>query len=309
MKELCPNCLVVGADPEGSILAQPENLNETDTSFYEVEGIGYDFVPTVLDRKCVDKWYKINDKESLPLARRLIRDEGLLCGGSSGAALSATIKAAKDLKEGQRCVVILPDGVRNYMTKFLSDQWMEARNLKECENLQEHWWWNEKVSKLTLDEPLIVSPTTTCSRALNVMKKHGFDQLPVIDKNGYDSYKNVVEFNQISEDFVRIQANFGRYLVEIVFFCRILVGMVTLTNLMSTIVKGKIQPNDPVNGAMMKQFSRVTKESSLGLISRILEKDSFVVVVDKDKGKNVSRWTSLRRLLSDVFAKAPLRRL
>lgn len=77
---MCPNCVIVGADPEGSILAQPEPLNESDVSFYEVEGIGYDFIPTVLDRTVVDKWYKINDKESLPLARRLIREEGLLCG-------------------------------------------------------------------------------------------------------------------------------------------------------------------------------------------------------------------------------------
>ena len=41
---------IVGVDPEGSILAEPENLNKTDVNFYEVEGIGYDFIPTVLSR-------------------------------------------------------------------------------------------------------------------------------------------------------------------------------------------------------------------------------------------------------------------
>lgn len=46
----------------------------------QVEGIGYDFLPTVLDRTVVDKWYKSNDKESFTYARRLIADEGLLCG-------------------------------------------------------------------------------------------------------------------------------------------------------------------------------------------------------------------------------------
>jgi cystathionine beta-synthase len=50
MKEKCPNCKIVGVDPEGSILAQPEELNKTDVSFYEVEGIGYDFIPTVLGK-------------------------------------------------------------------------------------------------------------------------------------------------------------------------------------------------------------------------------------------------------------------
>lgn len=160
MKELCPNCVVVGADPEGSILAQPESLNKSDISYYEIEGIGYDFIPTVLDRAVVDKWYKVNDKEALPLSRRLIREEGLLCGnfdvtphrhyinltclilgGSSGAALAVALKAATELKADQRCVVLLPDGVRNYMTKFLSDQWMEVRGLKTCENTQGHWYY------------------------------------------------------------------------------------------------------------------------------------------------------------------------
>jgi cystathionine beta-synthase len=76
----------------------------------------------------VDTWQKTIDQDSMPMARRLIRDEGLLSGGSSGAVMSAAIKAAKDLKEGQRCVVLLPDGIRNYMTKMVSDSWMIARD-------------------------------------------------------------------------------------------------------------------------------------------------------------------------------------
>lgn len=83
LKELNPNIKIVAADPEGSILAQPESMNKSSVTFYEVEGVGYDFIPTVLDRSVVDKWIKINDKGSLPLARRLIKEEGLLCGKSN----------------------------------------------------------------------------------------------------------------------------------------------------------------------------------------------------------------------------------
>lgn len=64
-------------------MARPEELNKMEdsaTSFYEVEGIGYDFVPTVLDHRVVDKWVKSRDKDSLIMARRLISQEGLLCG-------------------------------------------------------------------------------------------------------------------------------------------------------------------------------------------------------------------------------------
>lgn len=88
----------------------------------------YDFVPTVLDRNIVDMWVKTEDCESLNAARALIRQEGLLCGGSSGAALAAAIKIAKNLPADKRLIVLLPDGIRNYMTKFVSDQWMEARD-------------------------------------------------------------------------------------------------------------------------------------------------------------------------------------
>ncbi len=123
IKEVCPKAIIVGADPEGSILA-----GGTEIHSYLVEGIGYDFIPDVLDRKLVDRWVKTNDKDSFINARRLIREEGLLCGGSSGTALTAALKEAKTLKKGQRCVVILPDGVRNYMTKFIEDKWMKENH-------------------------------------------------------------------------------------------------------------------------------------------------------------------------------------
>ena len=55
LKEKCPDCIVVGVDPEGSILAQPEEMNKSDVTYYEVEGTGYDFIPTVLDRSVVDR--------------------------------------------------------------------------------------------------------------------------------------------------------------------------------------------------------------------------------------------------------------
>lgn len=87
----------------------------------------YDFVPTVLDHSVIDKWIKTEDHESLNAARMLIQKEGLLCGGSSGAALTAALKIAKDIPAGKRIVIVLPDGIRNYMTKFVSDHWMEAR--------------------------------------------------------------------------------------------------------------------------------------------------------------------------------------
>ena len=59
-----------------------------------MEGIGYDFIPRVLDRSVVDSWVKSSDKDSLLTARRLIREEGFLCGGSSGAAVWGAIQVS-----------------------------------------------------------------------------------------------------------------------------------------------------------------------------------------------------------------------
>ena len=140
MKEKCPDCIVVGVDPEGSILAQPEEINVTDVTYYDVEGTGYDFIPTVLDRSVVDVWKKSNDRASFRMARRMIREEGLLCGGSSGASMSIAVEMAKTLKPGQKCVALLPDSVRNYMTKFLNDQWLAERDIIELAEDQRPWY-------------------------------------------------------------------------------------------------------------------------------------------------------------------------
>jgi cystathionine beta-synthase len=111
---------IVSADPQGSVLALPEALNdEHKNEGYKVEGIGYDFIPEVLEQKVVDKWYKTDDREAFMYARRLIAEEGILCGGSSGSAVAAMVKAVKELGlgKGDVVVVVLPDSIRSYLSK------------------------------------------------------------------------------------------------------------------------------------------------------------------------------------------------
>ena len=122
IKPLLPHCKIIGVDPVGSILAGDEPIQN-----YEVEGIGYDFIPEVLQRSLVDEWVKTNDKDSFQSAKKIILKEGILCGGSCGSAVYAGLKMAKRLKKGQNCVIILPDGIRNYMSKFLNEDWMKSK--------------------------------------------------------------------------------------------------------------------------------------------------------------------------------------
>lgn len=186
VKECCPNCVVIGVDPEGSILSAPPSLNVTDINFYEVEGLGYDFVPNVLHRDCVDRWMKTNDKIIFPMIRQLIREEGILSGGSSGAAVAAALIAANDLQAGQKCVVVLPDGIRNYMTKFVTDNWLEARRFKEIENEHNHWWWNATVAALQVPTAQSIATATTCAEALAFLKTNKLERVPVNNNDGYD---------------------------------------------------------------------------------------------------------------------------
>jgi len=263
IKEKLPHVKIIAVDPDGSILATPESLNVPIHS-YKVEGIGYDFIPTVLDRssELVDKWYKSEDKESFIMARRLIREEGLLCGGSSGAALPAALQAAKDfgLTPDQRCVVLLPDSVRNYMTKFLNDDWMvkfgftdkvsEAKQKQEVEQ-----YGGATIKELNTPDAICVDENTTCEECLSIINKGGFDQVPVVDEK------------------------------------KKMIGLITTGNLLSRVAKKRVHPSDPVSKAMMKfntkrSFAEITPDTKLADLQKFFEKNSaaFVTVREGPEG-------------------------
>lgn len=124
LKKYNPDIQIIGVDPFGSILGGGDDVKP-----YLVEGIGYDFFPSVLENDCIDHYIKTQDKDAFLMARRLMREEGLLVGGSSGAAMWAALQAARSLRSDQTCLVILPDSIRNYLSKFVSDEWMKQQGL------------------------------------------------------------------------------------------------------------------------------------------------------------------------------------
>lgn len=249
LKELNPNIIVVGVDPVGSILAQPESMNTAGVGSYKVEGIGYDFIPRVLDRSLVDRWIKTVDKESFTMSRRLIREEGLLCGGSCGSAVVGALQAAEVLEEGQRCVVLLADSVRNYMTKFLNDTWLADNGFAEKpKSTIQGWWASKRVADLTLNSPITISPDVTCREAIEVMSSQSFDMVPI---------------QAVADGKV--------------------VGVLTEGNLTSMMTHGRIRPEDECVKAMYEQFKQVQLTTTLGELADIFDRDYYALVVAEQK--------------------------
>jgi cystathionine beta-synthase len=119
LKERDPNVKIVGADPEGSIFSDPENIHQ-----YAVEGVGEDFYPGNHDPEVVDEVIQVTDRESFLMTRQLMREEGLFVGGSCGMAVVAALRAARGLPDDAVVVVLLPDTGRNYLSKVFDDDWI-----------------------------------------------------------------------------------------------------------------------------------------------------------------------------------------
>lgn len=247
---------IVAADPKGSILAVPAQLNdEGKDKPYKVEGIGYDFIPEVLAQQEVDVWYKTDDRDSFYWARRLIREEGLLVGGSSGSAMSACMKAIKEMNLGPEdsVVVILPDSIRSYLSKFVDDDWLAANDL------------------LPPSEPLTAPPTPPTPAAEPVSENDGKpESLPILtttetkDQSKDAKIRDLrlkpiqtIAVNQTVDDAVELMRDKGYDQIPVTAASgKRLVGMVTLGNCLSYLSSGRVTIASPISDVMFN-FSQI----------------------------------------------------
>jgi cystathionine beta-synthase len=128
LKEKNPKIKVIGVDPIGSIYYDYfKNKKLIEPHTYLVEGIGEDMLCEALDFEVIDDFIQVNDRDSFLMARRLVKEEGIFAGGSSGAAVWASLKLAKNLSEDNTIVVILPDTGSRYLSKIFNDKWMREK--------------------------------------------------------------------------------------------------------------------------------------------------------------------------------------
>jgi cystathionine beta-synthase len=193
LKAKNPAIQIVGADPEGSVLsgdvARP----------YLTEGVGEDFMPGTYDPEAVDRWVRVTDRDSFAMARRLTREEGILCGGSCGTAMVAAREVVRDLTASDGgaeavVVVLLPDSGRNYLSKIYNDEWLRANGLLATTGAI------VRVGDLLDDRrhagprpDLVLARTTQpVGEAIEVFQEYGISQLPVSEQPEGDAIEGIV---------------------------------------------------------------------------------------------------------------------
>lgn len=239
LKQHVPSCRIVGVDPVGSILAGPGPIAP-----YKVEGIGYDFIPDVLDRSLVDEWVKTEDRPSFHMARRLIRQEGLLCGGSCGSATWAAVEVARRLGPGKRIVVILADGVRNYMSKFLDERWMRENGF--ADTTWETLSVGDIVSRLPPKTLVTAQGGDTVGQVVARMKERGISQVPVLEGER-------------------------------------LAGIVTESDVLTRLVEGHATAQTKVAEVMVRNVTTIGIDAPAGHLPELFAQDLAGLVVDRQR--------------------------
>src|SRR5690606_26920118 len=191
------------------------------------------------------EWVKTTDQPSFLLARRLIREEGLLVGGSSGSAMYAALQKAPSLGKGQNCVVVLPDGVRNYMTKFVDDQWMRDHGFLQTATIDGRVGEIVSLDESSCPALVVAEDTQRISEVIAVMRERGISQLPVTSGG-------------------------------------VLVGIVSEADIMAFLGSGEGTAQALVSKCMNRYVPMVGTGTPLSTLEEWLRKSTAVVVVDDD---------------------------
>ncbi|HEY6853141.1 MAG TPA: pyridoxal-phosphate dependent enzyme [Gemmatimonadales bacterium] len=181
LKERNAKIRVVAGDPAGSIYkAYAETHQKGDGQPYKVEGIGGDKIPTSLEFDVVDEWITVTDKDAMLMTRRLAKEEGLFCGGSTGVNIVSALDVARRVDDPTALVVtVLADTGERYLSKVYNDEWLRENQILDAER--------RRVADLVSAKgngapPLIsVAPQATVRQALNLMSTYNVSQLPVLE--------------------------------------------------------------------------------------------------------------------------------
>lgn len=244
LKSVMPDVKIVGVDIEGSILAPFWKTGEVvEAHGYVLEGIGEDIFPDNLDFSVIDDFVMIDDKESFVMTRRLLTEEGIYAGGSSGAAVVGAIRYAESLETPKKILVILPDSGNRYTGKIFNDKWMKdggysssPYNITVGEMLH-HTGTSTKLIKMQDDKNI--------AAAIEIMNASDISQLPVFKGDT-------------------------------------LVGYISESKLSTPLFDGSLDLEDNINLVMSNDFEIVQQDTPLQRVQELLAQGKTIFVSDNE---------------------------
>lgn len=243
LKEQKEDVVMLAVDPIGSVYYDFFKTGKlTEASTYLVEGFGEDFLPSTMSFDYVDEVVRVTDAECFDMARRLVREEGIFTGGSSGGALAGAIKYAERFPDRElNIVVIMCDSSSRYLSKIFDEDWMRENGFLDRERP------SARVSDLLSDKGGQVYTATLgqqIDEVVGVMKEHGISQLPVLDG--------------------------GR-----------VVGIINETDVLNHLLSGG-KREDKIDDLVEAGFAIVEPSNRLNLVGQFFKQNKIVIVVGDD---------------------------
>ncbi|OGQ18054.1 MAG: cystathionine beta-synthase [Deltaproteobacteria bacterium RIFCSPHIGHO2_02_FULL_40_11] len=245
LKEKNKKIQIVGVDPVGSIYLEYFKTKKMgEAKSYKIEGIGEDILPTTMHFEVVDDVVQVTDKEAFQMTRKLVTQEGLFVGGSSGAAVCGAIKYAQKIDSEKNIIVLLPDSGDRYLSKIFNDDWMRENGFLESK--VELGLVRDILENMEYPEVFTAKKKDTLQTIITTFRERGFSQIPVLD---------------------------GKKLL----------GIVTEADLLHHLVDHHHKADDPIEKMITKNFYQVSLDETVQKVADIIDQNKFVVVYESDK--------------------------